>query len=50
MHSGKVFSDASRWLFSFMSICDALKMALQSTLKKLKHWITSPLDTAPATR
>jgi hypothetical protein len=32
------FSDDSRRLFSFVSICDALGLAPQYLRKKLKHW------------
>jgi hypothetical protein len=44
------FSDASRWLFSFVSVCDALGLEPEYIRKKLKHWTPSRLDTAQATR
>jgi hypothetical protein len=44
------FSDDSRWLFSFLSVCDALGLAPEYIRKRLKHWTPSRLDTAPATR
>ena len=44
------FSDDSRWLFSFVSVCDALGLEPKYIRKKLKHWIPSRLDTAQATR
>jgi hypothetical protein len=44
------FSDDSRWLFSFMSVCDALELEPEYIRKKLKHWTPSRLDTAQATR
>ncbi len=43
-------SDDSRWLFSFVSVCDALGLAPEYIRKRLKHWTPSRLDTAPATR
>jgi hypothetical protein len=43
------FSDDSRWLFSFVSVCDALGLEPRYIRQKLKHW-TPPLDTAPAKR
>jgi hypothetical protein len=44
------FSDDSRWLFSFGSICEALGLDQQYMRKKLKHWTPSRLTTAPATK
>lgn len=44
------FSDDSRWLFSFVSVCDALGLEQEHIRKGLKHWTPSRLDTAPATR
>jgi len=44
------FSDDSRWLFSFVSVCDALELEPAYIRKKLKHWTPSRLDTAQATR
>ena len=44
------FSDDSRWLFSFVSVCDALGLEPEYIRKKLKHWTPSRLDTAQATR
>jgi hypothetical protein len=44
------FSDASRWLFSFVSVCDALGLEPEYIRKRLKHWTPSRLDTARATR
>jgi hypothetical protein len=38
------FSDASRWLFSFVSVCDALELEPEYIRKKLKHWTPSRLD------
>ena len=32
------FSDDSRWLFSFVSVCDALGLEPRYIRKKLKHW------------
>ncbi|MBM2804857.1 MAG: hypothetical protein HW419_2750 [Deltaproteobacteria bacterium] len=43
-------SDDSRWLFSFVSVCDALGLEPHYIRKKLKHWTPSHLDMAPATR
>ncbi len=34
------FSDDSRWLFSFVSVCHALGLEPKYIRKKLKHWIT----------
>jgi hypothetical protein len=55
MHSAReaekwFFSDDSHWLFSFVSICDALGLEPGFIRKKLKHWTPSRLDTAHATR
>jgi hypothetical protein len=44
------FSDDSRWLFSFVSVCDALGLEPRYIRKKLEHWKPPSLDTAPATR
>jgi hypothetical protein len=44
------FSDDSHWLFSFVSVCDALGLEPEYIRKKLKHWTPSRLDTAQATR
>jgi hypothetical protein len=44
------FSDASRWLFSFVSVCDALGLEPEYIRKKLKHWTPTRLDRAQATR
>jgi len=44
------FSDDSRWLFSFVSVCDALGLEPHYIRKKLKNWTPSRLDMAPATR
>jgi len=42
-------SDDSRWLFSFVSICEALGLDREYMRKKLKHRTPSGPDTAPAT-
>jgi hypothetical protein len=44
------FSDDSRWLFSFVSVCDTLGLEHEYIREKLKHWTPSRLDTPPATR
>jgi len=44
------FSDDSRWLFSFLSVCAALGLEPHYIRKKLKQWSPAGLDTAPATR
>ena len=44
------FSDDSRWLFSFVSVCDALGLEEKYIRKKLKHWTLSRLHTGPAWR
>ena len=44
------FCNDSRWLFSFVSVCDVLGLEPEYIRKKLKHWIPSRLDTAQATR
>lgn len=44
------FSDDSRWLFSFVSVCDALGLEPKYIRTKLKHWTPSRLDTVPARR
>jgi hypothetical protein len=40
------FSDDSRWLFSFVSVCDALGLEQEYIRRKLKLWASSRLDTA----
>ena len=42
------FSDDSRWLFSFVSICAALGLEPHYIRKKLKQWNLPHLDIAPA--
>jgi hypothetical protein len=44
------FSDDSRWLFSFVSICEALGLDQEYMRKRLKHWTPARPTTAPATR
>ena len=44
------FSDDSRWLFSFLSVCAALGLEPHFIRKKLRHWPPARLDIAPATR
>jgi hypothetical protein len=44
------YSDDSRRLFSFVSICDALGLEPRYIRLKLKHWTPLQLDTVPATR
>jgi hypothetical protein len=44
------FSDASHWLFSFVSVCDVLGLEPNYIRKKLKYWTPPRLDTAQATR
>jgi hypothetical protein len=44
------FSDDSRWVFSFVSVCNALGLEPEYIRKKLKHWTPSRLNTAQATR
>jgi hypothetical protein len=44
------FSDDSHWLFSFVSVCDALGLEAEYIRKKLKHWTPSRLHPAQATR
>ena len=44
------FSEDSRWLFSFESICAALGLEPRYIRQKLKRWTPSRLDIAPATR
>ena len=44
------FSDDSRWLFSFVAVCEALGLEPEYIRKKLKHWTPSRLSTAPAMR
>jgi hypothetical protein len=43
------FSDASRWAFSFLSVCNALGLEPEYIRKKLKHWTHRP-GTVQATR
>ena len=40
------FSDDSRWLFSFVSICDALELEPEFLRKRLKQWSQSQLEKA----
>ena len=42
------FSDNSRWLFSFLSVCGALGLEAKYIRHKLKHWTPPPRDTAVA--
>lgn len=42
------FSDNSRWLFSFLSVCDALGLEAEYIRHKLKHWTPSCLGTTAA--
>ena len=44
------FSEDSRGLFSFESICAALGLEPHYIRQKLKQWTPSRLDIAPATR
>lgn len=44
------FSDDSRWVFSFVSVCNALGLEPEYIRKKLKYWAPSRLNTAQATR
>ena len=44
------FSDDSRWLFSFLSVCAALGLEPHYIRKKLRHWPPACLDIAPTTR
>lgn len=44
------FSDNSRWLFSFVSVCVALGLEPKYIRTKLKHWSPTRLDTVPASR
>jgi hypothetical protein len=44
------FSDDSHWLFSFVSVCDALGLEREYIRKKLKREIPSSLNTALATK
>jgi len=43
-------SDDSRWLFSFVAVCDALGLETEYVRKKLKHWAPSRLSRAQGTR
>jgi len=43
-------SDDSRWIFSFLPICDVLGLDPEYMRKKLKHWHPTPLDTTQAKR
>ena len=38
------FTDDSRWLFSFVSVCDALGLEPQFIRMKLRHWSQASLD------
>jgi len=40
------FSNDSRWLFSFVSICDSLELEPEYLRKRLKHWSEAHLDKA----
>jgi len=40
------FSKDSRWLFSFVSICDSLELEPEYLRKRLKHWSEAHLDKA----
>ena len=42
------FKDNSRWLFSFLSVCDALGLEPNYIRQKLKHRTPSRMDTTPA--
>ena len=42
------FKDNSRWLFSFLSVCDALGLEPNYIRQKLKHWTPSRMDTTTA--
>jgi hypothetical protein len=42
------FKDNPRWLFSFLSVCDALGLEPRYIRQKLKNWTPVRLDTAPA--
>ncbi|HLN87282.1 MAG TPA: hypothetical protein VK200_12490 [Candidatus Limnocylindrales bacterium] len=44
------FSDDSRWLFSFLSVCATLSLEPHYIRKKLRQWTPACLDNAPATR
>ncbi len=44
------FSNDSRWLFSFLSVCGALGLEPYYIRKKLRHWTPARLDLAPAKR
>jgi hypothetical protein len=49
--AGKWFlSDDSRWIFSFLPICEALGLDPGYMRKKLKDWYPSALDTTLAKR
>ena len=43
-------SDDSRWVFSFLPICEALGLDPEYMRKKLKHWPPTSLDTTQANR
>jgi len=43
-------SDDSRWIFSFLPICDSLGIDPGYLRKKLKHWRPAGLDMAQANR
>lgn len=42
------FNNDSCWLFSFLSICNALGLEPRYIRQKLKHWTPSRLNTEPA--
>lgn len=44
------FSDDSRWVFSFLPICEALGLDPGYMRKKVKHWPPTSLDTTQANR
>ena len=43
-------SDESRWVFSFLPICDVLGLDPEYMRKKLKDWYPAALDTTQAKR
>jgi hypothetical protein len=44
------FSDDSRWIFSFLPICDVLGIDPEYLRKKLKNWQPIALDMGQAKR
>jgi|InoplaM3SPM_1038593.scaffolds.fasta_scaffold04572_1 hypothetical protein len=42
------FKDNSRWLFSFVSVCDALGLQPKYIRQKLKHWMPVRLQSTQA--